>query len=110
MDRIGTVWYHGFEIMSEPAIHGDSTTRSPTHYVIWGVVERDEDGQLFAYSPSLAGPSGTGQTPEEALRDLKVSVAACIESYFAAGEEIPWEEGSRFDAEAVLTRWLDVEV
>ena len=96
--------------MSEPAIHGDSTTRSPTHYVIWGVVERDEDGRLFAYSPSLAGPDGSGQTPEEALRDLTASVAACIESYLAAGEEIPWEQTAEFDGQPVLTRWLDVEV
>ncbi len=62
-------------------------------YHALGIVERDEGKKFFSYSPSLLGAASQGDTPQEALENLKEALAGCIESYVDNGEKIPWVRG-----------------
>jgi predicted RNase H-like HicB family nuclease len=79
-------------------------------YCALGVVERDEDGQLFSFTPSLPGACSQGNSPEEALENLKEALAGCIESYKEAGERIPWIRDVEAPPDAMMVEWVDVHV
>ena len=81
-----------------------------TVYCALAVVERDEDGSLFSYSPSLPGAASQGDTAEEALENLIDALVGCITSYRGEGEKIPWAEHPQTPTEAVIAKWTDVNV
>ncbi|MCD4823965.1 MAG: type II toxin-antitoxin system HicB family antitoxin [Phycisphaerae bacterium] len=72
------------------------------------VVERDEDGEFFSYSPSLPGAVSQGDTADEALENLTDALAGCITSYLDSGESIPWVDEPEKPKDAVITKWIDV--
>ena len=83
---------------------------SGRRYRMLGVVERS-DSAFVAYASRLPGAASEGDSPEEALENLKEAAAACIESYRAAGENIPWTNGAEGESDAVvLKRWIAVDV
>ena len=79
-------------------------------YCALTVVERDEDGKFFSYSPSLPGAASQGDMAKEALENLKDALADCIRSYRDEGEEIPWVEEPETPKGAVIARWINVDV
>ena len=75
-----------------------------------GIVEQDEEGSFVAFSPSLPGAVSQGDSPDKALEGLCEALAGCIETYLAAGSGIPWDRDADFAGDAVLRRWIDIDV
>ena len=88
------------------------TSNGSTHrrFRALGVVEKDEEGGFVSHSPSLPGAVSQGDTADEALVNLHEAIAGCIESYLEEGEEIPWVREATFEGEAVVTKWIDIDV
>jgi len=53
------------------------------------LIEQDEDGVYVAEVPSLPGCVSQGQTREEAVENVRESIAAYLESLEAHGDPIP---------------------
>lgn len=49
----------------------------------------DEDGGYIADIPDLRFCSAFGETPEDALREVQIAKAACLETARASGKPIP---------------------
>jgi predicted RNase H-like HicB family nuclease len=49
----------------------------------------DEDCQWIAVAPDLEGCSASGETPEEAAREIQVAIDLWLESDRAHGDTIP---------------------
>ena len=53
------------------------------------ILEPDESGGYVISCPSLPGCYSQGQTPEEAMENIKEAIALCLEDMESQGEEIP---------------------
>jgi predicted RNase H-like HicB family nuclease len=53
------------------------------------LIKQDEDGVYVAEVPALPGCVSQGQTREEAVENVRESIAAYLESLEAHGEPIP---------------------
>jgi len=53
------------------------------------VFERDEDGFVVAYSPTLPGCISQGRTREEALANISEAIQGYLESLRKHGEPLP---------------------
>jgi predicted RNase H-like HicB family nuclease len=53
------------------------------------VLERDEDGFVVAYSPTLSGCISQGRTREEALANISEAIQGYLESLRKHGEPLP---------------------
>ena len=53
------------------------------------ILEPDESGGYVISCPSLPGCYSQGETPEEALENIKEAIALCLEDMESQGEEIP---------------------
>ena len=57
------------------------------------VIEKEpEDPGYYAYSPTLPGCFGNGQTIEEAKQSIRIAVQQHVETLLAHGESIPQNE------------------
>lgn len=54
-------------------------------------VDRDEDGAWIVECPSIAGCVSQGQTKEEALENIKDTIAACLQVRAERGLPLPIE-------------------
>ena len=70
---------------------------------------RDKDGEIVVYASSLPGVMSQGRTEQEALKDIAVAFAGVVESYLAAGEEIPWAPDKVNRGNADVERWVVAE-
>ena len=80
-----------------------------TFFSALAVIEKDE-GAFMAHSPSLPGAVSQGDSAEEALKNLKEALAGCIEAYLESKEDIPWVRDAAFEGEAVVKKWINVDV
>jgi predicted RNase H-like HicB family nuclease len=53
------------------------------------ILEPDESGGYVISCPSLPGCYSQGETPEEAMENIKEAIALCLEDMESQGEEIP---------------------
>ncbi len=74
------------------------------------VVQKDEEGSYYSFSPSLPGAGSQGETPEKALASLEEAIAGCIEAYLSANERIPWVTDPVFEGPGIIKRWIDINV
>ncbi|MCK8519293.1 type II toxin-antitoxin system HicB family antitoxin [Methanoculleus sp. 7T] len=61
-------------------------------YSIW-IVPNDEDEVFIAVVPELVGCSAFGETEEEALSEVKVTVGLWIDTAREEGREVPEPSG-----------------
>jgi antitoxin HicB len=81
-----------------------------TVFLALAVVEKDPEGGYTSYTPSLPGAVSQGQTPEEAMENLREAIVGCIESYREAGKAVPWVHDPEEPADTVLCEWIGVHV
>ena len=68
---------------------------------------REDDGSFSAVVLNLPGAGSCGDTEEEALQNVRESVLGVIESYLAAGDEIPWKDSlSEGIPEGAKHKWI----
>ncbi len=53
------------------------------------ILEPDEGGGYVISCPSLPGCYSQGETPEEAMENIKEAIGLCLEDMESQGEEIP---------------------
>ena len=53
------------------------------------VMYQDEDGYWFVQCPSLPGCFSQGETPDEALTNIREAISLWIEEAIEHGDEIP---------------------
>lgn len=56
-------------------------------YVV--IIERAEDGGYGVWSPDLPGCVALGDTPEDALAEMRTAIAFHLEGLREAGEPVP---------------------
>jgi predicted RNase H-like HicB family nuclease len=56
-------------------------------YVV--IIERAEDGGFGVWSPDLPGCVALGDTPEDALAEMRTAIAFHLEGLREAGEPVP---------------------
>lgn len=71
---------------------------------------KEEEGEFSSYCLSLPGAVSCGDSPKEAMENLREAVAGCILSYRDAGQEIPWADASGSKDEYDFTEWIGVDV
>ena len=68
---------------------------------------REDDGSFSAVVLNLPGAGSCGDTEEEALQNVREAVLGVIESYLAAGDEIPWKNSLCEDIpEGAKHKWI----
>ena len=63
------------------------------------VIERNPDGTVSAWVPSLPGCASQGETVEEALRNVAEAVELYLEVLRENGDPIPTEELAQVEVE-----------
>jgi len=61
----------------------------------------EEDGGYIAVVPELPGCSAFGETPEEALREVKIAIELWLEAAKKIGKEIPKPMGKELLREVI---------
>jgi predicted RNase H-like HicB family nuclease len=75
------------------------------------VVLTEEDGGYSAILANLRGVASRGDSREEAIVNIREAAAGVIESYLAAGEDIPWNDPDSAEIpEGAARRWILVNV
>jgi len=80
-----------------------------TVFLALAVVEPDDDA-FVAYSPSLPGAASQGDSPEEAVANLKEALAGCLEAYKEAGDKVPWVKDPSIEGSPLIQRWVEIRV
>lgn len=63
---------------------------SPSLYRCCVIVSPESDGGFSAYAPQLPGVFSQGETPEEAVANVKEALIGVLNSYMSDKEDIPW--------------------
>ncbi|MCP4245415.1 MAG: type II toxin-antitoxin system HicB family antitoxin [bacterium] len=56
------------------------------------ILEREADGGYHAYCPALKGCHSQGDSPDEAVANIREAIEAYLESVAAHGDPIPVED------------------
>ena len=82
-----------------------------TSYRCHVLLEKEEDGTYSAIVLNLPGAGSCGDSEADALANVREAVAGAIESYLAAGEEIPWGDSLAADIPGdAKHKWILVHV
>lgn len=76
------------------AIGTDKWNRSPNAYRCHLLLIAEDEGDWSAVVLNLPGVGSCGATEAEAVENVKEAVLGAMESYQAAGEDIPWTDSS----------------
>ena len=102
---------HGADFPPQPAVSAEEYhwewiygERNVFEAEVW-VLEEDEG--FSAYSVHLPGVAASGDSPDEALSEIHISLRAAIASYLDRGLPIPWvEKPIETEGRIVTKRWL----
>jgi len=89
----------------------DDWAESSRSYRCHILLLKEEDRGYSAVVLNLPGAGSCGDTEEEAMHNVREAAAGAIESYLAAGEDIPWRDSSEADIpDAAKQQWILVHV
>ena len=81
--------------------------KNSTAYRCHVLLVREDDGTFSGVVLNLPGAGSCGDSEDEALANVREAMAALIESYQAANQEIPWVDSSQAEIPAgARQKWV----